>query len=676
MNRRDRGVGGHARLAAMRPRREFRPTSVQGHIRMKTAAEIRAAWLAQLHSTTPADRPRAESGVRALYAAAGFAEPQHFFWFDSPCAASWAVAALVPKGHASGSQLLAPGVLSRGETERLERARAAMREQLGLSSWDQVETAVGAPRIGSLQLGMDPRRLFSPAFVEARFGLVDDVSALFAVHGDEDDLARAESHFWGSNRGVLNSGLHCPTTDWLIRQSFFDEQTFSTMADDEHRVGDREPPPLVRAASEIARASGMWWPFDNAAILSDRPSEIHVNERQLPHRADGPAIVFRDGWRVFAWNGKAVPEAWIMQPETVPPREYRGFDPTFKQFVESKGKPTAKAPKRAKPGSILRTALPADPAARLEQLRTYAGGRLPFFDRYQAGEHRQVWSELVSLGPAVREDPHAADALAVAYETMRRVDANVRTLVERLSAMGYVFTPDGPPRGASMLAMGPSGKRIDLDALVRDIGQSGPLGGLGSSLSTLFGKLMNAGGKVAGEAPKAKQGTRRAASRAHVPPGPNAGKEVADFEKEFGTLPLSLRAFYEVVGEVNLIGTHPAIDPEGNSVAPDPLVVYGLDEGIVEYGEEDDDEGDDEGKPSAVTIAPDDLHKANESGGDAYEMAIPDLRADGELLNERHGLTFVEYLRLCFEFAGFPGYEGRARVPAELASLKAGLLEL
>ena len=46
----------------------------------------------------------------------------------------------------------------------------------------------------------------------------------------------------------------------------------------------------------------------------------------------------------------------------------------------------------------------------------------------------------------MRRDPHAADALAVAYETMRRVDLNVRTLVERLRALGYRF---GPPVGAA-----------------------------------------------------------------------------------------------------------------------------------------------------------------------------------------------------------------------------------
>ena len=72
---------------------------------------------------------------------------------------------------------------------------------------------------------------------------------------------------------------------------------------------------------------------------------------------------------------------------------------------------------------------------------------------------------------------------------------------------------------------------------------------------------------------------------------------------------------------------------------------------------------------------PDDLHKADTSGGDPYEIAVPDPRADAELLNERHGLFFVDYLRLCFRFGGFPGYEGFDRgVPSEIESLRGGLL--
>ena len=65
---------------------------------------------------------------------------------------------------------------------------------------------------------------------------------------------------------------------------------------------------LMAAAWEVARSAGMWWAFENVAILSDRPSDIHVNERKLLQRGDGPAVTYRDGWLVYAWNGKAVPE--------------------------------------------------------------------------------------------------------------------------------------------------------------------------------------------------------------------------------------------------------------------------------------------------------------------------------------------------------------------------------
>jgi len=571
---------------------------------MKSNSEIRDAWLTQLLSTAAADRPRAEAGVRTLYSAAGFAEPRHVLWFESPFEASWAVALLIAPHH----QLWRDRFSTRGDKQRAEEARAKLSQRLGISDWTEVLAMAGRPRGGALMWPPNPSVMFTSAFLKAWYSMVDDLSTLFKVRGDDDDLARAETHFWGGNKGALRSALHCPSTDSLIGQSFFEDYSFSRMADNEHQIGDRQPPPIVHAAWEVARSSGMWWAFENVAIMSERPAEIQVNEKKLLHRGDGAAVVFRDGRRVYAWNGKAVPERWIMQPETVPPREYKGFDPTFGKYIASRTGSSAKAKKKPKVVSILKTSIQADPAARLEQLRAYAGGRLPFFDRYQSGQREQVWRELVALGPGVREDPHAADALAVAYETMQRVDANVRTLVTRLTAMNYVFTTEG------------------------------------------------------GHSP------RDSARRAHVPPSPTVKKEIADFEKKMAVLPLSLRAFYEVVGEVNLIGTHPLLDPKDNTVATDPLVVYGFDEGLAEY-DDDEDEG-----PSALTIAPDDLHKANVSGGNAYEMAVPDLRADGELLNERHNLFFVDYLRLCFRFGGFPGYDGQSRVPGEIATLTAGLI--
>ena len=162
--------------------------------------------------------------------------------------------------------------------------------------------------------------MLTTKFVTARYTLSDDISSLFTQHGEDDDLARAETYFWGSNRGALVSALHCPTTDRLIGNSFFGDYSFPTIADDEHRAGDHEAPALLAAAWDIARSSGMWWPFEGVAIMSDRPVELHVNQKYLLHRPDGAAIVFRDGWEAYAWNGKAVPQRWIMQPEAVPPR--------------------------------------------------------------------------------------------------------------------------------------------------------------------------------------------------------------------------------------------------------------------------------------------------------------------------------------------------------------------
>jgi hypothetical protein len=112
-------------------------------------------------------------------------------------------------------------------------------------------------------------------------------------------------------------------------------------------------------------------------------------------------------------------------------------------------------------------------------------------------------------------------------------------------------------------------------------------------------------------------------------------------------VPLSLAAFYKIVGSVDLSGYYKGLPVfSGGYFLPDPLVVFPLDQMLLEY----------QGGP--ICIAPDAYHKADFSGGAPYEMALPDPCADGKLLNERHDLFFVDYLRLAFRWGGFPGYDG------------------
>ena len=88
----------------------------------------------------------------------------------------------------------------------------------------------------------------------------------------------------------------------------------------------------------------------------------------------------------------------------------------------------------------------------------------------------------------------------------------------------------------------------------------------------------------------------------------------------------------------------------------------------MEEGEVDDSERFEAG------LAPDDLHKDNTSGGEPYSVGLPDAAADFVLLNERHGLHFVPYLRTAIlRWGGFPGLDRREEPLEALAGLVAGL---
>jgi hypothetical protein len=254
-------------------------------------------------------------------------------------------------------------------------------------------------------------------------------------------------------------------------------------------------------------------------------------------------------------------------------------------------------------------------------------------DRYLAGEHRETWAEMVAGVDRDGRPVDPADAEAVATETMRRVRRNVETVIERLSGRGYRFGfyPDG----------------------VRAVGwYPGPL----------------------------------------VPPTARVGESIAALEERAGAVPLSLRAFWSEVGGVNLSG---ASEAWGDVVA-DPLWVESVEskgdspEVAWHLGEFEDWEanveeyGAEEVGPFVLPLAPDDLTKANTSGGAAYGIALPNARADAPFENEWHDVLFVEYLRIALmDWGGFPGLapdDGNARVsppeapPAEVAFLLAGLL--
>lgn len=138
-----------------------------------------------------------------------------------------------------------------------------------------------------------------------------------------------------------------------------------------------------------------------------------------------------------------------------------------------------------------------------------------------------------------------------------------------------------------------------------------------------------------------------------VPPSPHVIGELATLEARIGAMPLSLRAWYEEVGEVVLVGTHPDWDLEYD----DALEVRAPGYWVLSEFEEWERRPEEERRPYFyIELAADFISKAGYGGG-TYMMEVPDPGADGWFLEERHDTTFVDYLRIAFRWGGLPGWD-------------------
>jgi hypothetical protein len=147
-----------------------------------------------------------------------------------------------------------------------------------------------------------------------------------------------------------------------------------------------------------------------------------------------------------------------------------------------------------------------------------------------------------------------------------------------------------------------------------------------------------------------------------TPPNPGDEAVFARIAEISGApIPPTLLAFWRRVGGINWVwdydsGDQPAVpdfslppeELDALCVHAPSVITYLLDEWI--------DQGHTE-RPFCIDLAPDYLHKANISGGNPYCIEVPYLGPDPLFADERHELPFLDYLRLAFRWAGFPGLE-------------------
>lgn len=160
-------------------------------------------------------------------------------------------------------------------------------------------------------------------------------------------------------------------------------------------------------------------------------------------------------------------------------------------------------------------------------------GRL--LERYQAGEYEAVWADMMALGARVRQREYFDDAYAVARETMRRARFNVESIVRKLDKMEYSFFSRSYTVGAGV---------PDKSGSVK----SGPMKQVLQGLEDL---------RQAGMA--AMGGDHLKDKNVFLPSTERDAAIIAELEAKGLNLPLSLRAWIEEVGRVDLTGSHPRI---------------------------------------------------------------------------------------------------------------------
>lgn len=71
---------------------------------------------------------------------------------------------------------------------------------------------------------------------------------------------------------------------------------------------------------DLSHSCGWHYILDDCAVICDRPKTIKLNDQFKKHSTSGPAIEFRDGFRIYAYNDYTIPndKSWIIDsPENI-----------------------------------------------------------------------------------------------------------------------------------------------------------------------------------------------------------------------------------------------------------------------------------------------------------------------------------------------------------------------
>ncbi|GAA3672171.1 hypothetical protein GCM10022224_040470 [Nonomuraea antimicrobica] len=286
-----------------------------------------------------------ESAARACYREIGVPFPERVLWVSSPLVGAFAapIAACLNTGHRN--------------THVLDSVYRAVHDTAGPSVGHAVRAAVEALTDGTVRdpvHGAAATALFTeidatmkaakaaavrekghvPTAREQGPGTVPvGASATVAEASDAAVRAAVDAAVGGPRHDTIRGGIRRlwrsylagqRSGTWLSLVDCFEQGTVPPAEENPSGPPAAELPTTAQPAAEQSVAEPpvpvgwCWWPFRDFVIFCPRPAESHVEQvgegrwaTLRPHRADGPAIGWADGFGLYFWHGTHVPRAII-----------------------------------------------------------------------------------------------------------------------------------------------------------------------------------------------------------------------------------------------------------------------------------------------------------------------------------------------------------------------------
>jgi len=82
---------------------------------------------------------------------------------------------------------------------------------------------------------------------------------------------------------------------------------------------------------ELTKSAGWVWCFEDLVIVSEKPVTLTMNGQNQLHNEKKPALEYRDGTKLYCFNGVSLPEKWVLERETMDPTEILECEDTDKR---------------------------------------------------------------------------------------------------------------------------------------------------------------------------------------------------------------------------------------------------------------------------------------------------------------------------------------------------------